>query len=176
MKRGLVCTFDRSATAVPSTTTTNGKSGLEGLQWPAPTVDAEMAEGILTGKAAERNLERDACCARTCLKSIMKAVSVPAFKGVVCDTPPSPDELRAWISACVQQYFGTFHERWTVLHAPSFDEKADDAFKVGTVVIIGAWLRDRDNLRDIILDIHNRLLHRLLSLIVSVWNQWKESY
>lgn len=161
MKRGIACTFDR-----PPPGTKDGKTAANGLE-VGPSVDAEMAEGIAVGQGEERNLELDACCARTCLKSIMKAVSVPAFKGVVCEDPPSSGELRAWIEACIGHYAGTFHERWTIVHMPSFDEKTEDAFKVGAVLLIGAWLRDRENLGDIILDIHNRLLHRLLSLIVS---------
>lgn len=162
MKRGIACTFERSLPGAVR----DGKSAFDEGE-VGPSIDAEMAEGIAAGSAAERDLEKEACCARTCLKSIMKAVSVPAFKGVVCTSPPSSDELNIWISACVQQYFDSFHERWTVIHAPSFDVKSDDAFKVGTVLIIGAWLRDHDNLGELIIDIHNRLVHRLLFLIVS---------
>lgn len=163
MKRGIACTFDR---ALPATTK-DDKLGSDGQ---ATAADADMAEGINHNLAADRDIEKDACCARTCLKSILKAVSVPAYRGLVCDTPPPSEDLKAWIASCSAHYFGTFHERWTnIVHAPSFDQTTDDAFVVGSVLVIGAWLWDRENLGELVLDIHNRLVHRLLSLIVSTF-------
>lgn len=163
MKRGIACTYERT---LPGNSRDSASASGDG-RGSVPLVDAEMTEGIMADVETDRNAENDACCARTCLKSILKAVSVPAFKSLVCDTPPSSDELKAWMAASIQQYFGNFHERWTIVHAASFDERTDDAFVVGTVLMIGAWQRDRENLGELIIDIHGRLLHRLLSLLVS---------
>jgi hypothetical protein len=162
MKRGIACTFERTLPGNGRDSTAVGSGAGDSL------VDADMAEGIMADIETDRNAENDACCARTCLKSILKAVSVPAFKSLVCDTPPSSDELKAWMTTSIQQYFGSFHERWTIVHAASFDERTDDAFVVGTVLMIGAWQRDRENLGELIVDIHGRLLQRLMSLLVSL--------
>ncbi|CAH0046833.1 unnamed protein product [Clonostachys solani] len=76
------------------------------------------------------------------------------------DTPTLSvsDSVRKWVSLCTEAYFGPFHDRWALIHAPLFDETEDDLFIVSTVVMIGSILRDKVSIvRDLTLEVHSHL-------------------
>ncbi|CAG9989237.1 unnamed protein product [Clonostachys byssicola] len=65
---------------------------------------------------------------------------------------------KQWVSSCTETYFGPFHDRWPLIHAPLFDETEDDLFIVSTVVMIGSILRHEDSdVRDLALEVHSHL-------------------
>lgn len=110
--------------------------------------------------------------ARTGLQCLLSAVS-NAIPGM--STTPKPtttDQAKGWLTSCVKTYFERFHERWTILHAPTFDERSDDTLLVATTVLIGSWYRDPERVRDYIVSIHVRLIHHLLRALVSYYSSF----
>lgn len=175
MKRGLACTYDRNATRDGESDRSDPRTDSlspSGLGASASSI-ARSANQSSILQTCCMNMDNNACCARACLASILKAVSLPSIEGLACSNPPAPENLRAWISQSVEQYFGPCHERWQLVHAPVFDERTDDAFVVGSVILIGSWHRDREGLGDFIIDIHSRLVYCLLTNIVSLIHHFR---
>ncbi|KAK7214421.1 hypothetical protein V2G26_002424 [Clonostachys chloroleuca] len=68
------------------------------------------------------------------------------------------DPAKQWVSSCTETYFGPFHDRWPLIHAPLFNETEDNLFVVSAVVMIGSILRDEDSsVRDLALEVHSHL-------------------
>lgn len=81
--------------------------------------------------------------------------------------PPQSEAIEMWLSRCTESYFGCFHERWPVLHAPVFNWRRASSQKISTVAIIGAWLRDGGLERDAIIRAHLSLSSQTLTWMVS---------
>ncbi|KEY69077.1 hypothetical protein S7711_09580 [Stachybotrys chartarum IBT 7711] len=73
-----------------------------------------------------------------------------------------PDTFRPWLSTCLKVYFGRFHERWPVIHAPIFNENAETPLTVGTLAIIGSWQDNTSESKKLALEIQKLLLQKLL--------------
>ncbi|VUC32454.1 unnamed protein product, partial [Clonostachys rosea] len=86
------------------------------------------------------------------------------------DTPTLSvsNHVNQWISLCTEAYFGPFHDRWPLIHAPLFDAAEDDLFLVSTVVVIGSILRDKDSTaRELALEVHSQLHDYCIKLLTA---------
>ena len=63
-------------------------------------------------------------------------------------------------------YSTQFHHRWTILHAPSFDEEDEPVVLTSSLKMIVSWLEASHESREIALAIHDRLMDHLFSLLV----------
>lgn len=77
-----------------------------------------------------------------------------------------PDTFRPWLSTCLKRYFGRFHERWPVIHAPIFNENAETALIVGTLAIIGSWQDSTSESKKLALEIHKLILQKVMEDMV----------
>ncbi|KAL6863605.1 hypothetical protein J3F83DRAFT_745006 [Trichoderma novae-zelandiae] len=110
------------------------------------------------------------------LQLVLEAVSRPKSASSRLQRQPPP-EVKKWSAACIDAYFGRFHDRWPVLHAPTFEKEVESARLRSTVLLIGSWLRhENEGNNHLIFDIHSILVKRLLDELIdttpdpaSVW-------
>jgi hypothetical protein len=100
------------------------------------------------------------------LRTVLRVISPAHARVGPPEKQPSPDEVKAWLSSCLKVFFGRFHERWPVIHAPTFDERTDDAHLVGTAVMIGSWFLDPRHIREVIIEIHKCMMSHLFNNLV----------
>ncbi|KAK7425152.1 hypothetical protein QQX98_000066 [Neonectria punicea] len=70
------------------------------------------------------------------------------------------DKDKGWFEASSDEYLGRFHEGWPVIHAPTFYTESLPIGLTTTVVMIGAWLKDPEETKDIVLETHRILMDR----------------
>ncbi|KAK5996887.1 hypothetical protein PT974_02234 [Cladobotryum mycophilum] len=96
------------------------------------------------------------------LESILEAVTNLNVNPIPKVPHPSSDEVKKWASAAVQTYFRGFHERWQVIHAPTFENEEESPVVRASVFMIASWFHDDDRTRDLVFEIHGALVKRLL--------------
>ncbi|PTB65678.1 hypothetical protein BBK36DRAFT_1120736 [Trichoderma citrinoviride] len=76
-------------------------------------------------------------------------------------------QVKKWSAACIDTYFGRFHDRWPVLHGPTFEKEVESVRLRSTVLLIGSWLRhENEGNNHLIFDIHSILVKRLLDELI----------
>lgn len=168
-KRGIDCTYTRDGSAAE--VESDGKGGVseKGVSDPAADGAMTMATDDVDVESTSREEERetsqpkdspqiDVHLARAGLECVSNAVAA-AMAGKKHQTPPK--ETQPWVSQSTQAYFGAFHERWPIVHAPVFDEKTDGTLLVATVVMIGSWHSDDTSVRHHVLKLHERFMFYL---------------
>ncbi|KAJ4855894.1 fungal zn(2)-Cys(6) binuclear cluster domain-containing protein [Trichoderma breve] len=96
------------------------------------------------------------------LQLVLEAVSRPRSSGSSrLQRPPTP-EVKKWSASCIKSYMGRFHDRWPVLHAPTFEHEVDSVTLRSTAIIIGFWLQNEIEDNSLVFDIHSILVKRLL--------------
>lgn len=101
------------------------------------------------------------------LQLVLEAVSRPKSTSSSRPQRQPPPEVKNWSAACIDAYFGRFHDRWPVLHAPTFEKEVQSARLRSTVLLIGSWLRhENEGNNHLIFDIHSLLVKRLLDEMV----------
>ena len=185
-KRGIACTFDRDADGRRDTESGDADGGhvadvsattqrmTPDVGRPGPALQdvsphQQESSGFESPTAEHRRSEREIQAARAGLKCVKDAVSAQIEGRQPPDARPPGHELliKPWLSSRVDVFFGRFHERWPIVHAPVFDQRTDSALLVGTVLMIASWQRDHECLREDILSIHERLIMpHLLSVLV----------
>ncbi|KAL7936486.1 hypothetical protein V8C35DRAFT_295618 [Trichoderma chlorosporum] len=97
------------------------------------------------------------------LQLVLEAASRPrsSASSSRLQRPPSP-EVKKWSTSCIQAYMGRFHDRWTVLHAPTFEHEVDSITVRSTTIMIGYWLQSEAENNSLVFDIHSILVKRLL--------------
>ncbi|KFH42798.1 Zinc finger protein-like protein [Hapsidospora chrysogenum ATCC 11550] len=184
--RGIACTFDRDADGrrdtepgdadgghvadVPATTRriTPDDGGRAGSALQDVSPHQRESSGFESPTAEHRRSEREIQAARAGLTCVKDAVSAQIEGRQPPDARPPGHELliKPWLSSRVDVFFGRFHERWPIVHAPVFDQRTDSDLLVGTVLMIASWQRDHECLREDILFIHERLIMpHLLSVL-----------
>ncbi|RFU82038.1 transcription factor zn, c2h2 / cys6 [Trichoderma arundinaceum] len=96
------------------------------------------------------------------LKLVLEAVSKP--RSPEPSSRPQrqpPPQVKEWSSACIKAYMGRFHDRWPIVHAPTFEREVDSVRLRSTAIIIGSWLQNETD-NSLIFDIHSILVKRLL--------------
>jgi hypothetical protein len=81
--------------------------------------------------------------------------------------PTSTPEVGAWLNTCIGTCFGPFHDRWPLLHGPTFEPTGQPVVLIATMAIVGSWLNDDKSTRNLAVEIHNNLVQQLLEDIVS---------
>ena len=78
------------------------------------------------------------------------------------------DELRAWVAKCLETYFKSFHLRWPIFNAPTFDVITMPLHVAASICVIGAWLQNSTSWteRFCALRVHGILLQHLLRNLV----------
>ncbi|KJZ71056.1 hypothetical protein HIM_09556 [Hirsutella minnesotensis 3608] len=94
------------------------------------------------------------------LQSILAAVAVSTDNGPNALPPPSSAVPKPWLSACVDTYFSTIHQRWPVLHGPSIDETTENISIVASMVMMTSWLHNDRNLKQVLMEIHSLLVEQ----------------
>lgn len=96
------------------------------------------------------------------LQLVLEAVSRPRSSGSSrLQRPPTP-EVKKWSASCIKSYMGRFHDRWPVLHAPTFEHEVDSVTLRSTAIIIGFWLQNETEDNSLVFDIHSILVKRIL--------------
>lgn len=173
-KRGIPCTYSRDGVknaevtaAAPDSTSSSGQSQddqPDPMQIePQLAADSHQPESLPT-VTQDRQSKGDFQAARVGLTCVMDAISAEITGKKAA--PSSSEHIQKWLPSCVSVYFGRFHERWTLVHAPVFDANTDSALLVGTVLIIASWQRDHKSLRGLIISIHDRLMAYLFRKLV----------
>lgn len=180
MKRGVTCTYGRRDGSSPATQL-RGSPRSQGS--PAelatgsapvspPFTDPDLASSgapvslpaaELSGSASS---EHEGFTTKSALQSILRAVASRSGKAPDAATQPSAVP-KSWLVACVESYFGNFHDRWPILHAPSLDETTDSVALIASVVMINSWLHYDRGLREVIMEIHNHLVEQSFRQLVS---------
>ncbi|KAH0522640.1 hypothetical protein TsFJ059_006461 [Trichoderma semiorbis] len=97
------------------------------------------------------------------LQLVLEAVSRPRSSGSSSRLPrPPPPEVKKWSASWIKSYMGRFHDRWPVLHAPTFEHEVDSVTLRSTAIIIGFWLQNDTEDNSLVFDIHSILVKRLL--------------
>jgi hypothetical protein len=66
----------------------------------------------------------------------------------------------------IDTYFDYFHPQWPFLHKPSFRRDLEPQMIISSVVMIGAWMTDDKNSRNLAMSLHDRLMRELVPLTV----------
>lgn len=84
------------------------------------------------------------------------------------------DEVQEWAAKCVETYLKSFHLRWPIFNAPTFDVKTVSLPLAASVFVIGAWLQNsaKWSERFYALRVHDILLQRLLHNLVGILYSW----
>lgn len=102
------------------------------------------------------------------LQLVLEAVSRPRSSGSSSRLQrPLTPEVKAWSASCIKSYMGRFHDRWPVLHAPTFEHEVDSVALRSSAIMIGFWLQNETGDNSLVFDIHNILVKRLLDELVS---------
>jgi hypothetical protein len=80
------------------------------------------------------------------------------------------DELQEWLTKYRMAYFRSFHLRWPILHAPTFDIRTVSLPLAASVCVIGAWFQSCEKWteRFYALRVHDILVQRLLQSMVRI--------
>ena len=80
------------------------------------------------------------------------------------------DELQEWVTKSLESYFKTFHHRWPIVHAPTFDIGTVPLSLAASVCVIGVWLQNSGKWaeRFYALRVHESLLGRLIRDMVRI--------
>ncbi|KAL7954679.1 hypothetical protein V8C34DRAFT_317069 [Trichoderma compactum] len=97
------------------------------------------------------------------LQLVLEAVSRPRPSGSSSRLQrPLTPEVKSWSASCIKSYMGRFHDRWPVLHAPTFEHDVDSVALRSSAIMIGFWLQNETGDNSLVFDIHNILVKRLL--------------
>ena len=176
-KRGAKCTFDRAPASMSKPADRNLDPAFHSSSDTGPARSMEVTQPLVADDALfPVPLEVDALqghsdgerqIAHSSLRYILDCV-MAAIAGKPGKLLPStaPEHVQLWQKTCLSNYVATFHERWPVAHAPTLDAECDDPLFVGTVLMISAWNQDDENLKRIIMPIHERLMVHIQQKIV----------
>jgi hypothetical protein len=102
------------------------------------------------------------------LQLVLEAVSRPRSSDASSRLQPQPSpEVKQWSSGCIKAYMGRFHDRWPILHSPTFEQEVNSIGLRSTAIIIGSWVQDETADNDLIFEIHSTLVKHLLDELVS---------
>lgn len=179
-KKGATCTFDRVAASTSKGSDKNldekrhlsSDAGVEGLVTSMPAQPSVVDSALFSAPMQIDALQRespggDRQMEYSSLQYILDCL-VAAIAGKPGKLLPSaaPERVQSWQKKYISTYFATFHERWPVVHAPTLDDDCDDPILVGTVVMISAWNQDDENLKEMAMPVHERLMDYVQQKIV----------
>ncbi|KAI6781443.1 uncharacterized protein J7T54_001405 [Emericellopsis cladophorae] len=173
VKKDLCCTTDRPQAAKDDSTRVRGREAEETL--PAEMLVQQEARSRGTSETVSYHVDREPRAqsfveqgvAHAGLSRVLSAVS-SLSAGADWATESRPHErYDEWMSCCLDRYLGRFHERWPVVHAPSFDRTTDNALLVGSMTMVGSWYQDGLLVRDSLIAINDRIMSRVTKLLAN---------
>ncbi|KAJ6437770.1 transcription factor Zn, C2H2 / Cys6 [Purpureocillium lavendulum] len=180
IKRGVRCTYGRRETNSPSSQPRAGSgsrspadrdgrtSGSAPTSAPVspPSTESDAvapsnaAFGLAAPEILNNGVHHQGFTTRSALQAILSAaaahcsVTVPAV-------PPSPLTVpESWLTSCTESYMSTFHNRWPIIHAPSFDQATDSVLLVASIVMINSWLHYDRSFKEMTMRIHDLLVEQ----------------
>jgi hypothetical protein len=82
--------------------------------------------------------------------------------------PTSTPEVGAWLNFCVKACTGPFHDRWPLVHGPTFEPTGRPVVLIAAMAVIGSWLSDDKSTRNMAVEIHNNIVQQLLEEILRI--------
>ncbi|PNY25464.1 Uncharacterized protein TCAP_04596 [Tolypocladium capitatum] len=168
-KRGATCTYGRrdrnSSPAKQLSSAPRAGDSPAAHATPSPFTEPDIVSSGAPVSLQAAELSRNASsepevfATKSALQSILGAVASSSGKAPNPATQPSAVP-KSWLTACVESYLGSFHDRWPILHGPSVDATTDSVALVASVVMINSWLHHDRSLREVIMEIHNHLVEQ----------------
>ncbi|UNI18265.1 hypothetical protein JDV02_004543 [Purpureocillium takamizusanense] len=181
-KRGVECTYGRREAISPSQpprtasgshSPVDGAAGLTSASasTPAtvsppsatsdPVVPPSAALSLGPPKVAQSNgSHHDGFTTRSALQAILRAAAAHCSVTAPAQLSPPLTVPGSWLTACTQSYLSTFHNRWPIVHAPSFDHETDSVLLVASVVMVNSWLHYDRGLKELTMQIHDVLVNK----------------
>ncbi|KAM0450017.1 hypothetical protein ACHAO4_006896 [Trichoderma viride] len=167
----LTQTLNGSVSSLPSTS----KSHSPGTPTPSiPTSDADGTSKTVTslstsyadvvGPADPGAQHLDPSIATAGLKLILNVISNPLSSETMSrNRLQLPEEIEKWSSECLRAYITHFHDRWPILHIPTFEREVISIGLRSTAIMIGSWVRNETADNSLVYDIHTILVKNLLA-------------
>ncbi|XP_044716227.1 fungal specific transcription factor domain-containing protein [Hirsutella rhossiliensis] len=147
--------FTESSGTTPSLAAISIFAGLPPCASPAASTTSSSA-----GQQQQQQQHNNNSATWAALQSIHRAVVSRSDAGPN-GPPPSPSPVpKLWLSACVDSYFSTVHQRWPVLHGPGTDETTDEVAIVASIVMMTSWLHCDRSFKPLLMEIHNVLVEQ----------------
>ncbi|KAF4976006.1 hypothetical protein FZEAL_7262 [Fusarium zealandicum] len=73
---------------------------------------------------------------------------------------------KGWMEPATDEYLGRFHDTWPILHGPTITSMHQPTILTISVIMIGSWLKNPDDLREPVLRIHEILVDRFFEWLV----------
>lgn len=189
-KRGIDCAFTRgpgpnstsnlqrrSVSSLPSTSKSHSPdiptssisiSDPDGAPKPVTTQLVPTHFSDVVGPADQGTQHLDPSIATAGLKLILNVISNPLSSETMSrNRLQLPEQIEKWSSECLRAYITHFHDRWPILHIPTFEQEVISIGLRSTAIIIGSWLRNESADSSLVYDIHNILVKNLLADLVS---------
>lgn len=189
-KRGIDCAFTRgpgshgasnlqrrSVSSLPSASKSNSPdlptpsiqtSDLEDT--PKPDISQVMATSYtnIGDPMTQGTQHPDPAIATAGLKLILNVISNPlSSEALSRNQLQLPSEVEKWSSECIKAYMRHFHDRWPILHIPSFEREVVSIGLRSTVIMIGSWVQNEAAGNSLVFEIHSNLVKTLLADLVS---------
>ena len=132
----------------------------------SPSGSNSSSQGTRRDNAVYRETEHSTT--RLGLQSLVQAISVARSGSSLWRAPLESGELQGWTTSILESYFGYFHTRWPVVHAPTFDEDDEPPLKALSIFMIGAWFSELESSKGLVLQIHTLLVNQCFEEMVSL--------
>jgi len=100
------------------------------------------------------------------MRALAATVSTLDTLGSLTTADQESLDKKSWVITCLQSYTRTFHERWPIVHLPVFDPSTEPLVVVASVLMIGAWYENDEELRNLVTELHLMLVDHLLRELV----------
>jgi hypothetical protein len=122
----------------------------------------------VVGPAAQGAQHMDPSVATAGLKLILNVISNPLSSETLSrNRLQLPEEVEKWSSECLRAYITHFHDRWPILHIPTFEREVISIGLRSTAIMIGSWIRNETADNSLVFEIHSILVKNLLADLVS---------
>lgn len=138
---------------------------------PKDTPKPDISQVIYTNIVApitQGTQHPDPSIATAGLKLILNVLSNPlSSEALSRNQLQLPPEVEKWSSECIKAYMRHFHDRWPILHIPTFEREVISIGLRSTVIMIGSWVQNETAGNSIVFEIHSNLVKTLLADLVS---------
>lgn len=137
---------------------------------PKPDIHQVVATSYtnIVGPAAQGTQHLGPSIATAGLKLILNVISNPPSSETLSKNRLQlPPEVEKWSSECLRAYMRHFHDRWPLLHIPTFEREVISIGLRSTAIMIGSWVRNETADNSLVFDIHSMLVKNLLADLVS---------
>lgn len=197
-KRGIDCAFTRgpgphgasdmqrrSVSSLPSASNSHSPDP------PTPSMQTSDPDGTLKpdisqvipasytnigAPVAQKTQHPDPSIATAGLKLILNVLSNPLSSETLSRNQLQlPPEVEEWSSECLKAYMRHFHDRWPILHIPTFEREVISIGLRSTAIMIGSWVQNETTDNSLVFEIHSILVKNLLAELVSSSLNYEEA-